>query len=137
MAVKLTPKKLYREVMETSRDKLKRAAVRSLKSREIPDAPDGGKISGKAIERWLDSLEHGPKRKLTVIHVNQHVIRYNLKHGRNEPPLTVRKGRSGRKAQRANEVVIHGPSRVIHRPHKPLSCGARVWIETYALVELK
>jgi len=35
----------------------------------------------------------------------------------------------------ASEVVILGPggeemARVVYRPHNPLSCGARCWIET-------
>jgi len=30
----------------------------------------------------------------------------------------------------AHEVVIAGPCRVVYRPDSPLSCGARVWIET-------
>lgn len=68
-----------------------------------------------------------------IIHVNQHVIKRNRLTGENEPPLTVKiKG----KAHYAQEVIINGPSLVIHRPHNPLSCGARVWIETYAEVEL-
>jgi len=29
----------------------------------------------------------------------------------------------------ADSVVINGPSRVVYSPDKPLSCGARVWIE--------
>ena len=29
-----------------------------------------------------------------------------------------------------HEVAIEGPCRVIYSPDKPLSCGARVWIET-------
>ena len=35
------------------------------------------------------------------------------------------------------EVEIHGPSRVIYSPDKPLSCGARVWIETKSEVDIK
>ena len=69
----------------------------------------------------------------TIIHVNQHVIRSNLKHGKNDPVLTVK---SKGKNRYAHEVVINGPSKVVHSPDKPLSCGARVWIETLADVEL-
>ena len=28
-----------------------------------------------------------------------------------------------------NEFQINGPSKVVYSPHKPLSCGAHVWIE--------
>lgn len=68
----------------------------------------------------------------TIIHVNQHVIRSNSKSGEREPTLTVKQGR---KNTYASDVVIHGPSRVVYSPDKPLSCGAKVWIETEAEVE--
>ena len=29
-----------------------------------------------------------------------------------------------------SEVFIDGPCRVVYSPDKPLSCGAKVWIET-------
>ena len=29
-----------------------------------------------------------------------------------------------------SDVTILGESRVVYSPNKPLSCGARVWIET-------
>ena len=34
--------------------------------------------------------------KLKFIHVNQHVIRSNLKNGQNEPVFTIKVGRSGK-----------------------------------------
>ena len=37
----------------------------------------------------------------------------------------------------AHQVEVLGPSKVIYRPDKPLSCGAKVWIETTAEVILK
>ena len=63
----------------------------------------------------------------TKIHVNQHVVRSNKKHGKKEPVLTVKTYKSNTYAL---EVEINGPSKVIYSPDKPLSCGARVWIET-------
>lgn len=63
----------------------------------------------------------------TRIHVNQHVIRANRKHGRNDPVLTVKQGR---KNTYAHHVEIHGPSKVVYSPDCPLSCGAQVWVET-------
>ena len=68
----------------------------------------------------------------TVIHVNQHVIKSNAKHDKNEPVLSVKTYRSN---DYAHQVSIAGPSKVIYRPNKPLSCGARVWIETQAEVK--
>lgn len=67
----------------------------------------------------------------TIIHVNQHIIRKNLKNKENNPVLTVKTHKSN---TYAHTVEIQGPSRVVYSPNKPLSCGARVWIETQAEV---
>jgi hypothetical protein len=69
----------------------------------------------------------------TIVHVNQHVIRKNLKTGDREPVLTVKTYKSN---QYAHEVSIKGDSKVGDSPDKPLSCGARVWIETQSPVEI-
>lgn len=69
----------------------------------------------------------------TRIHVNQHIIRRNStydKLGTPEkklPPLTVKTYKDNVKAW---SVKILGDSQVIYSPDKPLSCGAKVWIET-------
>lgn len=75
-----------------------------------------------------EALSKLPK---TVIHVNQHVIRRNKRDGCADPPITVRRGA---KVTRAAQVVIYGqdakPAAIVkYSPDKPLSCGARVWIE--------
>ena len=57
---------------------------------------------------------------LKRIHVNQHKIRHNLKHGSDDPVITV-------KTSKSNE----------YGHDKPLSCGAKVWIETESEVEVK
>ena len=69
------------------------------------------------------------------IHVNQHRIRSNLKHGTNEPVITVKEGR---KNTYGHSVKINGPSEVIYGGNdKPiLSCGARVVIVTEAEVDI-
>jgi hypothetical protein len=69
----------------------------------------------------------------TIIHVNQHEIKKNTKNGTDNPVLTVKTYKSN---TYANSVEIKGPSRIVYSPHKPLSCGARVWIETEAEVEI-
>ena len=63
----------------------------------------------------------------TIIHVNQHVIKANKKNNANDPVLTVKQGKHN---TYGHEVIINGPSKVVHSPDKPLSCGAKVWIET-------
>jgi len=67
------------------------------------------------------------------IHINQHVIRANKKNGTNDPVITVKTFKSNTYAK---EVEILGSSKVIYSPDKPLSCGAKVWIETKAKVVL-
>jgi hypothetical protein len=65
----------------------------------------------------------------TIVHVNQHNIRSNINAEPDErkPVLTVKTYKSN---EYGNEVAINGPCRIIYSPDKPLSCGARVWIET-------
>jgi hypothetical protein len=63
---------------------------------------------------------------MVKIHVNMHVIRRNKKLGETNPPLTIIRGR---KREYASEIDIIGSARVVYSPDKPLSCGARVWIE--------
>jgi hypothetical protein len=68
----------------------------------------------------------------TIIHVNQHVIANNRKTGQADPPLTVKTYKSN---QLGSGVVLRDTSgaevaRIVYRPHDPLPCGARLWIET-------
>ena len=69
----------------------------------------------------------------TVVHVNQHIIRSNSKTGEREPVLTVKTYKDNRYAHR---VRIAGPCTVVYQPDSPLSCGAKVWIETESEVEV-
>ena len=68
-----------------------------------------------------------------IIHVNQHKIRSNKKHNLNEPVITVKTSKSN---DYGHEVEILGPSKIVYSPDKPLSCGAKVWIETEAEVKI-
>jgi len=61
------------------------------------------------------------------IHVNQHIIRANAKNGESNPPLTVKTSKANHKC---TSVEVQGPSTVVYSPDKPLSCGAKVRIET-------
>ena len=71
----------------------------------------------------------------TIIHVNQAHIRANIRKdpSNREPVLTVKTYKSN---VYANTVSLEGPSRVVYSPDKPLSCGARVWIETEGKVTI-
>ena len=68
-----------------------------------------------------------------IIHINQHVIKKNHKTGEREPVITVKTYKDNRYAK---EVYVDGPCKIIYSPDKPLSCGAKVWIETQANVEV-
>jgi len=74
-----------------------------------------------------------PSNLLKRIHVNQHVIRSNSKQNKKDPVLTVKTSKAN---DYAHEVDIQGDSKVIYSPDKPLSCGAKVWIETHGTVTL-
>ena len=67
------------------------------------------------------------------IHVNMRKINFNKRHATNNPVITVKTSHSNRYA---HKVEILGPSTVIYRPEKPLSCGARIWIETDSKVKI-
>ena len=67
----------------------------------------------------------------TIIHVNQHVIKSNRKHGRQDPVLTAK--HKGKATYSHTAAIMHNGvevARVVYRPDKPLGCGAHVWIET-------
>ena len=68
-----------------------------------------------------------PKPIKKRIHVNQHMIKANAKHDGTAPVLTVKTSKSN---TYGHSVTIAGPSRVVYSPDKPLSCGAKVWMET-------
>ena len=75
----------------------------------------------------------------TIIHVNQHVIKRNTKSGEREPVLTCKTYKTN---DYAHEALIYGQdgklaAKVIYSPDKPLSCGAKVWIETQNKVKTK
>ena len=69
------------------------------------------------------------------IHINQHIIRANAKNDERNPVITVKTYKSN---EYAHKICINGPSEVIYSPDKPLSCGAKVWIEAnYEDISLK
>ncbi|MDJ0733063.1 MAG: helix-turn-helix domain-containing protein [Nostocaceae cyanobacterium] len=79
--------------------------------------------------RWRQTR----KPATTFIHVNQHVIRSNHKNDERFPVIAVKHSKHN---IYGHEIEINGPCRVIYRPDSPLSCGARVWIETFAMVNI-
>lgn len=71
--------------------------------------------------------------KLKRIHVNQHNIRANNKDDGNRPIFSAKVYNGNFTGQ---ELEINGPSRLVYRKNNPLSCGARVWIETHSPVKI-
>ena len=67
------------------------------------------------------------QNKIARIHVNQHVIKANAKNGENNPIFTIKQGGSN---TYAHNVKVKGEMELVYSPDKPLSCGAKVWIET-------
>jgi hypothetical protein len=72
------------------------------------------------------------------IHVNQHVIRRNAKTGEREPVITCK---TYKENKYGHQVIIKDDNgkevaRVIYSPDKPLSCGARLWLETENDIEV-
>lgn len=68
-----------------------------------------------------------------IIHINKSMIGCNVKDGGHRPTITLK--RSGKPATYARGAEILGPSKLV-QSDTPLSCGARVWIETTAPVKL-
>ena len=62
------------------------------------------------------------------IHINSHNIKYNGKHKNRQKPVIAVKGKE-KGYVTALEIPV--PCRIVYKPDKPLSCGAKVWIETY------
>lgn len=64
-------------------------------------------------------------------HINRGVIDANRKHGEAEPPITIKRGKSG-KPQYAYEVELPAGARLIYSPDGTiLPCGARAVIESH------
>jgi hypothetical protein len=72
-----------------------------------------------------------------IIHINQHNIKANAK-GADLPVITCKTYKDN---VYANGVEIYGNdgevvAKVIYSPDKPLSCGAKVWIETFNQIKI-
>jgi len=67
-----------------------------------------------------------------IIHINQHKIRSNQKTGEREPVITCKTYKDNIYAHSVSVMDKEGTEacKIVYSPDKPLSCGARVWIET-------
>ena len=79
-------------------------------------------------------MQHGIKSGVIKrIHVNQHNIKTNARLGVHLPVITCKTSKKNHKAVSLT-IQTDPPVKVIYSPDKPLSCGAKVWIETTAEV---
>ena len=63
------------------------------------------------------------------INVNRNTIFRNAKRGLNEPPISIQKGKWGKRTYHHRIKIKEGE--LIYSPHQPiLKCGARLIIET-------
>lgn len=69
---------------------------------------------------------HTPRPCRTIIHVNQHVARRNVKHGEDEPPITVK---SGKRNRYGHTALIAPGVRVAHDPADPALDGSIYFVE--------
>lgn len=74
----------------------------------------------------------------TIVNVNRHNVAHNEKHEDKKPVLSVK---TYLDTGYGDTVVIYGQdgkeaARLVYRPDKPLSCGARVWLETENIVHI-
>ena len=70
-----------------------------------------------------------------IINVNRHIVAANEKNGTAAAPLSCKVGRG--KATYGKRIEIAGPCVIVYSPNAPLSCGARVWIETESPVKVR
>lgn len=68
------------------------------------------------------------------IHVRRDLIARDGKEGTSSPALGVET--SGMRKRYGRSVTIKGPSKLVYRPDRPLSCGAKAWLETFSEVEV-
>lgn len=68
-----------------------------------------------------------PSRAKKIIHVNRNKIESNKNHNLKQSVISIKQGK---KNTYANKVQLEGKSIIIYRPHRPLHCGATLWIET-------
>jgi hypothetical protein len=79
----------------------------------------------------MDDLKNGYIKR---IHVNQHVIKSNRKHGKSDAVLTIKTTKNNIKA---NHIMIGDNVRLCYAPESPLACGATIWIETTEEIQIQ
>lgn len=70
---------------------------------------------------------------MKIIHINRNIIQANAKNNTTNPVCRVEEDGV---VVYCMEVHIKGPSKMIYNPDNPRKCGAKLWIETEAEVDM-
>ncbi|MGB3694410.1 MAG: helix-turn-helix domain-containing protein [Spirulinaceae cyanobacterium] len=130
--LKITP----RRVVYLLQQKRIRGAYKIGKAWAIPlycGKPNVSRGTRGPKPRWTKPRLPGAK----IIHVNGQAISKNQKDNGIRPVISVKQSVNNRdRNDYGHEVEIYGYCRLVYRPDKPRSCGATLWIETYAGVDI-
>ena len=125
----------------------KAAFLLNISARRLRQLLQQGRVKGayKSHRFWLIPLYNGlpqinrAKRgqvgtwktskqpKKTIVHINSNTIKRNKQKAKSqrEPVIAIK----GANKSYVHQLEIPAPCRIIYEPDKPLSCGAKVWIE--------
>jgi len=125
----------------------KAALLLNISARRLRQLLQQGRVKGayKSDRFWLIPLYNGlpqitkAKRgqagtwktskqpKKTIFHINSNTIRSNKYKAKSErePVIAIKGANKGY----VDHLEIPVPCRIVYEPDKPLSCGAKVWIE--------
>ena len=89
----------------------------------------------KAMDRgrkgtWRKRLQQAD----SIIHIFKQKLDRDRKDNTNSPVIVVKQGS---RSTYCHSAFIDGASRIVYQPENPLSCGARLWIEVAANVNVK
>ena len=88
---------------------------------------DGMPVIQKAKRGQAGTWKTGKKQQKVIVHINKNVIQQNSKKKPEEREPVI--GIKGAQLGYVHHLEIPAPCRIVYSPDKPLSCGARVWIE--------
>ena len=88
---------------------------------------DGMPVIQKAKRGQAGTWKTGKKQQKVIVHINKNVIQQNIKKKPEDRQPVI--GIIGAQLGYVHHLEIPAPCRIVYSPDKPLSCGARVWIE--------
>lgn len=125
----------------------KAASLLNISARRLRQLLQQGRVKGayKSQRFWLIPLYNGlpqitkakrgqagtwrtsKRPKKTIVHINSNTIKRNKQKARSqrEPVIAIK----GANKTYVHQLEIPAPCRIVYEPDKPLSCGAKVWIE--------